>query len=117
MSALQSRQIDFETEHASREFLARIANRYELAGALLFGSRARGTHQRDSDADIAILLSGDRPDVMKVAIDLSDVAFDVLLETGINISPLPIWVEDWLHPEQSSNPDLLHNIAKDGIAL
>lgn len=117
MSAGKSRHIDFETENASRQFLARIAERYELAGALLFGSRARGTHQPDSDADVAILLSGDRPDVMKVAIDMSDVAFDVLLETGINISPLPIWVEDWLHPEQASNPDLLHNIAKDGIAL
>jgi hypothetical protein len=48
---------------------------------------------------------------------MSDVAFDVLLETGINISPLPIWIDEWEHPENYSNPDLLMNIATDGVQL
>lgn len=48
---------------------------------------------------------------------MSDLAYDVLLETGINISPLPIWLDEWEHPENYSNPELLANIAREGIAL
>ncbi len=48
---------------------------------------------------------------------MSDLAYDVLLETGINISPLPIWLDDWEHPEQARNPLLLRNIAEDGVWL
>jgi hypothetical protein len=30
---------------------------------------------------------------------MADGAFEVLLETGINISPLPVWLDEWEHPE------------------
>jgi hypothetical protein len=45
---------------------------------------------------------------------MADVAFDVLLETGINITPLPVWLDEWEHPKTSSNPALLRNIAREG---
>ena len=51
-------RINRETEQAVRRFLALIANRYDIAGALIYGSRARGTHDPDSDADVAVLLKG-----------------------------------------------------------
>ena len=51
--------IDQETETAARRFMALIASRYDTAGAIVFGSRARGTHQPESDADIAVLLRGE----------------------------------------------------------
>ena len=35
---------------------------------------------------------------------MADVAFDVLLETGIRIQPLPVWEDEWEHPESYSNP-------------
>ena len=37
--------------------------------------------------------------------------------TGINISPLPVWMEEWEHPEAYVNPALLANIAREGIRL
>lgn len=46
---------------------------------------------------------------------MADLAYDVLLETGIHIQPLPIWEEEWEHPETYSNPSLLHNIKREGI--
>ena len=46
--------IDPGTEDAVKRFLGRIAGRYDMAGALLYGSRARGTHRPDSDADVAV---------------------------------------------------------------
>lgn len=109
--------IDHDTEEAVRRFLALIADRYELAGAIVYGSRARGTHRPDSDADVAVLLRGEHQRVLRTALAMADVAFDVLLETGVNISPLPVWLDEWEHPENYSNPALLHNIAKEGVRL
>jgi hypothetical protein len=48
---------------------------------------------------------------------MADLAFDVLLETGVHISPLPVWTEEWEHPEAYSNPILLRNIAREGVRL
>jgi len=109
--------IDSETEQAARLFINRIAAQYDMAGAILFGSRARQTHRPDSDADVAVLLRGKHQRFLPTKLAMADVAFDVLLETGINISPLPVWLDEWEHPETYSNPRLLKNIASDGIRL
>ena len=81
-------RIDYDTMEAVRRFLALIAQRYELAGAFVYGSRARGTHRPDSDADVAVLLKGERQRGLKTTLAMADIAYDVLLETGINIAPL-----------------------------
>ena len=110
-------KIDQETDSAVQQFLALIAPRYDIALAILYGSRARGTHRQDSDADVAVILNGERQRTLPTALGMSDVAYDVLLETGISVSPLPIWRDDWEHPERFSNPELLHNIMKEGITV
>ena len=48
---------------------------------------------------------------------MADVAYEVLLETGVLIQPLPIWEEEWEHPELFGNRDLLRNIRRDGVRL
>lgn len=111
------RRIDYDTEEAVRRFLDLIASRYDLAGAIVFGSRARGTHRPDSDADVAVILRGEHRRFLTTKLAMADIAFDVLLETGILISPLPIWLDEWEHPEDHSNPALLHNIAREGVRL
>lgn len=113
----QPDRIDQNTEKAVRRFLSLIASRYDMEGAIIYGSRARGTHREDSDADVAVLLKGEHQKVMTTTLAMADVAFDVLLETGINISPLPVWLDEWEHPEMHSNPALLQNIAREGVRL
>ena len=113
----QPPRIDHNTEEAVRRFLALIASRYDMAGAIVYGSRVRGTHRPDSDADVAILINGEHQRVLTTTLAMADLAYDVLLETGINISPLPVWIDQWEHPERYSNPALLHNIAKEGVRL
>jgi predicted nucleotidyltransferase len=110
-------QLDSGTARAARLFLQGISGQYDIAGAFLFGSRARQTHRPDSDADVAVLLHGDHQRFLPTKLAMSDVAFDVLLETGINISPLPVWLDEWEHPETYSNPHLFKNIATEGIRL
>ena len=48
---------------------------------------------------------------------MADLAVNVLLETGINITPLPEWMDAWEHPENHSNPAVLQNIAREGVRL
>ena len=85
--------------------------------AILFGSRARGTAHDESDADVAVILEGTSGHFIKTKMAMNDIAYDILLDTGIRIQPLPVWEGEWAHPESYSNPHLLRNIAKEGIAL
>lgn len=111
------RHIDQDTEEAVRRFLTLIANRYDIAEAIIYGSRVRGTHRPDSDADVAVILRGEHQRFLTAKLEMADIAFDVMLETDIRISPLPIWLDEWEHPENYSNPALLRNINLEGVRL
>lgn len=117
MKTLSESKLDTNTLDAAKVFLSRIAQQFPLLNAILFGSRARGQFRPDSDADIAVLLPGSPGNFLPTKLDMADIAYDVLLETGIRIQPLPIWEEEWQHPERYSNPYLLRNIQKEGISL
>lgn len=110
-------RIDHDTEHAVRRFLELISGQFDVAGAIAYGSRVRGTHRADSDADLAVLLRGQHRSFLSTKLDMADVAFDVLLETGILVSPLPIWLDEWEHPGSYVNPLLLRNIKREGVRL
>jgi predicted nucleotidyltransferase len=102
---------------AVREFARRVAGCYPVQQVILFGSRARGTQRTDSDADVAVLLRGVRGHFLDTKLEMIDIAYDVLLDTEIYIQPLPIWENEWAHPETHSNPRLLQNIEREGIPL
>ena len=114
---MNTRQLDPATDFAAQAFLERVRTRFDVADAILFGSRARGDFSPDSDADVAVLLRGEPGKLLPTKLEMSDIAYDVLLDTGINVSPLPVWLAEWTHPEAYSNPRLLENIAREGIRL
>ena len=97
--------------------MGRIAGRYAVDRAILFGSRARRTHTADSDADIAVVLTGEIGARSTVAADMAGVAFDVMLETGILVEALPLWGGEMENPEQFSNPALIRTIQLERVAL
>jgi len=109
--------IDAATAQALHLFAERIAAKYDVLDLMLFGSRARGEHRHDSDADVAVLLRGGHQRLLPTKLAMADEAFDVLLETGIRIQPLPIWEDEWADPDRYSNPRLLKNIAREGLRL
>src|SRR3990167_5250345 len=100
-------QIDPQTEKAIYSFMSEAIRYYALEDAILFGSRARHTNRPDSDVDLAVLLRGSPGKFIATKLFMDDIAYDVLLATGIRIQPLPIWEEQWKHPEHYSNPRLL----------
>jgi predicted nucleotidyltransferase len=105
------------TLQATREFAARVAMAYPTQQTILFGSRARGTAHDESDADVAVVLAGKAGHFIHTKMAMNDIAYDILLSTGIRIQPLPIWESEWTEPENYSNPYLLQNIVREGITL
>jgi antitoxin ChpS len=109
--------IDPDISGAANALWDKLGQHFEVSRVFLFGSRARNTHTDESDADIAIILSGTVGKFIETKFAMDDLAYEVLLDTGIRIQPFPIWQEEWDHPEAYSNPRLILNIKKDGIPL
>jgi uncharacterized protein len=109
--------LDIATERAARLFLQRVRQHYDLAGALLYGSRARCDASSESDADIAVLLHGASGARADTAVEMAGIAFDVMLETSVLVDAIPFWEEEWTHPERFANPALMANIRRDGVPL
>jgi predicted nucleotidyltransferase len=98
-------------------FLEKLRTTYEVARAIMFGSRARGDHRPDSDLDLVIVLNGRRGDFIDTKLDMAGIAFDVLMETGVLVQPFPMWDDDLAHPERFTNPSLIQRMLHDGIRL
>jgi predicted nucleotidyltransferase len=113
----KARTIDAATSAALRAFVQKVSMRDDFAGAILFGSRARHSHHPESDADVAVLLSGAPGKFVQTKLEFDDLAYEILLDTGMRIQPLPVWQSEWEDPENYSNPHLLKNIVREGIRL
>jgi predicted nucleotidyltransferase len=111
------RRIDPQTERAVRAFLLRLQGRHAPIDVLVFGSRARGTHRPDSDADLAVIFEDKHCDRASIGLDMAGIAVDVLDETGILVSPLPLWAVELERPELYRNPALIEAIRRDGLRL
>lgn len=100
----------FSTEIARREGA-------RFWAAVLFGSHARGEDSEDSDVDVAVIFTEMANSLIEEKLALADIAYDILLETGVLIQALPLSEDQWHHPNHHSNPDLIENIHRDGIKL
>ncbi len=109
--------LDPAIERVARSFLAVVSRQYDVAGAYVFGSQARGNATPESDIDIAILLRGLIGKRMNEAMIMADIAYDLMLETGIRVEALPLWESEWEHPETFNNPALIENIRREGVRL
>jgi antitoxin ChpS len=108
-----------DIEQALTRFTAELRHREgsRFHAAYLFGSRARRQERPDSDVDVAVVLGGPRGDFLTEKLAMADVAYDVMLETGVLVQPLPLWQQDWDHPEAHPNPRLVQNIRAEGVPL
>ncbi|MDL0432322.1 nucleotidyltransferase domain-containing protein [Marinobacter sp. TBZ242] len=108
-------QVDIQ--EAVLAFGEKLSDQYKVAQLILFGSRARGDYQSDSDADVAVMLRDEPGDFVETKLAMTGVAFDVLLQTDVRIQLFPIWETEWHKPEAYSNPTILLNIARESIII
>ena len=58
----------------------------ELRKVIVYGSYARGDYNENSDIDVMVLTSLAEEDITEVEYKLYDIAFDFLMEYGVDIS-------------------------------
>ena len=85
----------------------------QVVSVLLFGSRARGEAQPDSDMDVVVLMSEASPETRKA---IRYLAVEVWLEYGIYISTRVWSLAHWQKLEDMQTL-LYRNIRRDGIDL
>lgn len=117
MQTLENHPLDVATAATVKAFLEKVTAVFSVRSAILFGSRARGEFMPESDVDVAVLLSGQHGKFMAAKMAMSDMAFDVMLDTGIRVEAIPVWEDEWANPDAYRNPFLLRNIERDGIII
>jgi uncharacterized protein len=101
------------TDPVLTTFRAALADLYgdRLERAVLYGSRARGDAQADSDYDIAIFLK-ELTDSWKEVQKIVSIQLSIREQTGADIHTLPFPAGYW----QARTP-LMHEIRQDGLDI
>ena len=88
-----------------------ILTRFRAALAEVYGSRARGDHQPDSDYDIAVFIK-DPGTLTEELEELASLTTALLLDTGAVISAKPFHAGSY-----RERTPFMHELRKDGLDL
>jgi predicted nucleotidyltransferase len=105
--------MDSEHKAAVDKFLGLARDRFDIQSALVFGSTAMGLRKAVSDIDVALLLEHSGVSKAHLTLELADIAYDVLLDTGLRIDPVPIWTDEWTSNNMPNS--LIDHIKQQGV--
>lgn len=88
----------------------------DLAGAYLFGSRARGDYHACSNVNVAAVVEDHRLAGSRW-LPFSDLRYDVLIETGTDLDIEVLSKSEWLDPSRSERASRVREIRRDAIDL
>ncbi len=94
-----------------REVVRRVA---PTAKVILFGSQARGDAREDSDVDLLVLLSQDKP-TLDEENDVRWPLYELEIATGISINPIIMSQKAW--ETRPFNTPFYVNVMREGVAL
>jgi antitoxin ChpS len=108
---------DATVARALQDFAAAVRRHYgdRLRGLYLFGSRARGDHTPESDADVAVVLADDGWTGWIERRVLNRLAYEPSLESGLPIQPWPLSVKAWDSAEHATA--LVKSARQDAVPL
>ncbi len=99
---------------AVEELKKTILDIYPDAEIILFGSKARGDYNEDSDIDILILLNTEVNSKLEEKI-IGDI-YDIELKYGLLFGPLIKNINYW-NNDYKGNPFLKENILREGMFI
>lgn len=110
---------DTDVSLAVAAFARTARRRYgdRIKGIYLFGSRARGEHRPESDADVVVVLADDGWAFWNEKMALTDLAYDAGFETGAYVQVWPVREDEWLEPDRHRNPSLVRAMRRDAVAI
>lgn len=85
---------------------------FRVDSIILFGSKARGDHTKDSDVDVLVIV--EEEDMIENRMKLYDIAFDVNYKFGTEISCKLRNKEKWIRGE-GDYPLFVRDVVKEGI--
>jgi predicted nucleotidyltransferase len=111
----QLSRLTSQEQQAAVDFAQKIYQQFDnqVKSILLFGSRARGEAEPDSDMDLLVILSDTPPDVVRA---IRYLAADVWLKHGIFLSTR-VWSFNHWRKMEKLQTFLYRNICRDGIRL
>ena len=86
-----------------------------LVRVVLYGSYARGTYHDNSDVDIMILTDLSFEEIEEYRDRISDIAYDIELDTGIMLSPVIKNIEKY--NSRISFVPFYKNVEREGVVL
>ena len=97
-----------------RKFRSRVEERLHVHAMIVFGSRARGDADDDSDLDVLVVL--EEPESREIRRFVSECAFEVDLDNDFVISPIVFSRERWENGPERVGP-LALAIREEGIPV
>lgn len=110
---------DAQVDAALAQFAAAARDHYgtRLHGLYLFGSRARGDHRADSDADVAVVLEDGDWIEWEERWKLNRIAYEHCLESGVVIQPWPFARSRWQARNSQSSAGLIGSARREAIPI
>jgi UTP:GlnB (protein PII) uridylyltransferase len=98
---MKKNRTDLKDIQIAKRFKALLQDKVKLHQTILFGSRARGDAEPDSDMDVLVVL--DEPRTREVGEAVSNCAWEVGFDSGVVVVPIVVSRSDWENgPERAS---------------
>jgi predicted nucleotidyltransferase len=110
---------DEEVAAALARFVSAVRASYgdRVHGIFLFGSRARGDHRADSDADVAVVLADGDWEEWRERRRLNRLAEIAEAASHVDIQPWPISWTEWMSADSAATTPLSRSARREGRRL
>ena len=117
--AVTERIIDPKVAGILTDLKRRLERRFgdRFVALYLFGSRARGDHEPDSDVDVAVVLDQEIGRPFDLTREILEDTYDILLETGHYIQPWPLEKGSLDDPLAHPHPRICRAVQREGIRV